>query len=134
MTHPTWQTPGCPPETLGSKPESGEAESVFSVRMERSRYSSRPGERHVNHGCGAARQVSAVTSLAVNHVKNRMQALGLLDRSIKAATNEELAAAIEALDDDHREGLESFVEGELDVDSVKMHQSWIGLSDHFRAP
>jgi hypothetical protein len=55
----------------------------------------------------------------VNHVKNRMQALGLLDRSIKAATNEELAAAIEALDDDHREGLESFVEGELDVDSVR---------------
>ena len=119
MTHPTRQTPGCPPETLGSKPESGEAESVFAVRMERSRYSSRPGERHVNHGCGAAQQVSAVTSLAVNHVKNRMQALGLLDRSIKAATNEELAAAIEALDDDHREGLESFVEGELDVDSVR---------------
>ena len=102
MTHPTRQTPGCPPETLGSKPESGEAESVFSVRMERSRYSSRPGERHVNHGCGAARQVSAVTSLAVNHVKNRMQALGLLDRSIKAATNEELAAAIEALVDSVR--------------------------------
>ncbi|MFT5979137.1 MAG: hypothetical protein ACI9AO_001991, partial [Ilumatobacter sp.] len=69
--------------------------------------------------CGAAQQVSAVTSLAVNHVKNRMQALGLLDRSIKAATDEELAAAIEALDDDHREGLESFVEGELDVDSVR---------------
>ena len=39
-----------------------------------------------------------------------MQALGLLDRSFKAATDEELAAAIEALDDDHREGLESFVE------------------------
>ena len=38
-----------------------------------------------------------------------MQALGLLDRSFKAATDEELAAAIEALDDDHREGLESFV-------------------------
>ena len=39
-----------------------------------------------------------------------MQALGLLDRSFKATTDEELAAAIEALDDDHREGLESFVE------------------------
>ena len=48
-----------------------------------------------------------------------MQALGLLDRSIKAATDEELAAAIEVLDDDHREGLESFVEGELAVDSVR---------------
>lgn len=39
-----------------------------------------------------------------------MQALGLLDRSFKAATDEELAASIDALDDDHREGLESFVE------------------------
>jgi hypothetical protein len=43
-------------------------------------------------------------------MKNRMQALGLLDRSFKAATDEELATAIESLDDDHREGLESFVE------------------------
>jgi hypothetical protein len=40
-------------------------------------------------------------------MKNRMQALGLLDRSFKAATDDELAAAVEALDDDHREGLES---------------------------
>jgi hypothetical protein len=46
----------------------------------------------------------------VNQTKNRMQALGLLDRSFKAATDDELATAIEALDDDHREGLESFVE------------------------
>lgn len=45
----------------------------------------------------------------MNQTKNRMQALGLLDRSFKAATDDELAAAIEALDDDHREGLESFV-------------------------
>jgi hypothetical protein len=43
-------------------------------------------------------------------MKNRMQALGLLDRSFKAATDDELAAAIEQLDDDHREGLESFVD------------------------
>jgi hypothetical protein len=46
----------------------------------------------------------------VNQTKNRMQALGLLDRAFKAATDEELAAAVEALDDDHREGLETFVE------------------------
>lgn len=39
-----------------------------------------------------------------------MQALGLLDRSFKATTDDELAAAIDALDDDHREGLESFVD------------------------
>lgn len=60
-----------------------------------------------------------VTSQAVNHVKNRMQALGLLDRAIKAATDEELSTAIAALDDDHREGLESVVAGELDVDGVR---------------
>ncbi len=46
----------------------------------------------------------------MNQTKNRMQALGLLDRSFKAATDDELATAIEALDDDHREGLDSFVE------------------------
>ena len=46
----------------------------------------------------------------MNQTKNRMQALGLLDRSFKAATDDELATAIAALDDDHREGLESFVE------------------------
>jgi len=48
--------------------------------------------------------------MAVNQMKNRMQALGLLDRSFKAASDAELATAIEALGDDHREGLESFVE------------------------
>ncbi len=46
-------------------------------------------------------------------MKNRMQALGLLDRSFKVATDDELTAALEALDDDHREGLEGFVD-ELD--------------------
>jgi len=48
-----------------------------------------------------------------------MQALGLLDRSIKAATDDEIMSGIETLDDDHREGLESFVEGDLDVDSLR---------------
>ncbi|MFK7920172.1 MAG: hypothetical protein AB8G14_19020 [Ilumatobacter sp.] len=48
--------------------------------------------------------------MAVNQMKNRMQALGLLDRSFKAASDEDLSTAIEALGDDHREGLESFVE------------------------
>jgi hypothetical protein len=45
-------------------------------------------------------------------------ALGLLDRLFKAATDEELAAAIEAPDDDHREGLDSFVDS-LDPDGVE---------------
>ncbi len=43
-------------------------------------------------------------------MKNRMQALGLVDRAIKATPDEELAAAIEVLDAEHLEGLESFVE------------------------
>jgi hypothetical protein len=47
-----------------------------------------------------------------------MQALGLLDRSFKATTDAELAAAIDALDDDHREGLESFV-GEATPEGVR---------------
>ena len=47
-----------------------------------------------------------------------MQALGLLDRAFKAATDDELTAAIDALDDDHREGLESFVDA-LTPDGVR---------------
>jgi len=64
------------------------------------------------------RRCRTVASLRVNQMKNRMQALGLVDRSFKAATDDELTAAIEALDDDHREGLESFVES-LDADGVR---------------
>ncbi|MGA9276534.1 hypothetical protein [Ilumatobacter sp.] len=56
--------------------------------------------------------------MAVNQMKNRMQALGLLDRAFKAATDEELTTAIDALGDDHREGLESFVE-EVSPDGVR---------------
>lgn len=56
--------------------------------------------------------------MAVNQMKNRMQALGLLDRSFKASSDEDLATAIDALGDDHREGLESFVD-ELTPDGVR---------------
>jgi hypothetical protein len=48
----------------------------------------------------------------VNQTKTRLQALGLLDRSIRAATDDELVAAVEALDDDHREALERVVAGD----------------------
>ena len=48
--------------------------------------------------------------MAVNQMKNRMQALGLLDRSFKAASDEDLTAALDALGDDHREGLATFVD------------------------
>jgi hypothetical protein len=39
-----------------------------------------------------------------------MQALGLLDRAFKSADDADLEAAIDALTDDHREGLDSFVD------------------------
>lgn len=52
-------------------------------------------------------------------MKNRMQALGLLDRSIKAATDEEIESGLAALDDDHREGVESFIEGDLTAASLR---------------
>lgn len=51
-------------------------------------------------------------------MKNRMQALGLLDRSFKAAADDDLGTAVEALDDDHREALETLVD-ELDADGIR---------------
>ncbi|WP_420451096.1 hypothetical protein [Ilumatobacter sp.] len=56
--------------------------------------------------------------MAVNQMKNRMQALGLLDRSFKAASDDDLGDALERLDDEHREALESFVD-EVSVDGVR---------------
>jgi hypothetical protein len=55
----------------------------------------------------------------VNQVKNRLQALGLLDRTFANASDEDLAAAIDALGDDHREALDELVGGEADPDSVR---------------
>jgi hypothetical protein len=55
----------------------------------------------------------------VNQTKTRLQALGLLDRSIRAATDDDLVAATEALDDDHREALERVVGGETTPDAIR---------------
>lgn len=55
----------------------------------------------------------------MNQVKNRLQALGLLDRSFAAATDEELATAVEALDDDHRDALTEVVKGEPTADAIR---------------
>jgi hypothetical protein len=55
----------------------------------------------------------------VNQVKNRLQALGLLDRSIGATTDDELTAAIEALDDEHRDALEQLLGGTPDAAGVR---------------
>jgi hypothetical protein len=59
-----------------------------------------------------------VASPHVNQMKNRMQALGLLDRAFKAATDDDLVAMTDALDDDHRDGLESIVD-ELTPDGIR---------------
>jgi hypothetical protein len=82
---------------------------LLSLRVKPTVYFGRAG--------GLAIPRRAVASCDVNQAKNRMQALGLLDRSFRAATDEELTAAVEALDDDHREGLEGFVD-ELTADGV----------------
>lgn len=45
----------------------------------------------------------------MNQVKTRLQSLGLLDRALAATTDDELAAAYEALSDEHREALDELV-------------------------
>jgi hypothetical protein len=42
----------------------------------------------------------------MSQLKNRLQALALLDRAVGAMTDDDLAAAIAALPDDHREALD----------------------------
>jgi hypothetical protein len=54
----------------------------------------------------------------VNQVRTRLQSLGLLDRAIAAATDDEIAALIEGLGDDHREALERIADG-LEVADVR---------------
>jgi hypothetical protein len=55
----------------------------------------------------------------VNQVKNRLQALGLLDRSFGATTDQELTAAVEALDDDHRDALTEVLKGESTPETIR---------------
>jgi hypothetical protein len=59
-----------------------------------------------------------VSSQPVNQMKNRMQALGLLDRAVKATTDDELVVAIAALDENKRDGLASFT-AEVDPAAVR---------------
>jgi hypothetical protein len=55
----------------------------------------------------------------VNQVKNRLQSLGLLDRAFASASDDDLAGAIEALSDEHRDALAELLEGELDATSIR---------------
>ncbi len=50
----------------------------------------------------------------VNQVKTRLQSLGLLDRTISLATDAEITALVEALDEDHLDALTELVLGETD--------------------
>jgi hypothetical protein len=52
-------------------------------------------------------------------MRTRLQSLGLLDRSIRATSDDELTSAVEALDEDHREALERLVGGEPTPDAIR---------------
>ena len=52
-------------------------------------------------------------------MKTRLQALGLLDRAIRATSDDELTAAVDALDDDHREALERAVDGDVTPAAIR---------------
>jgi hypothetical protein len=54
----------------------------------------------------------------MNQMKTRLQSLGLLDRALRAMTDDELTAAIGALDDEHREAVERIADGN-DTDAVR---------------
>lgn len=60
-----------------------------------------------------------VASPAVNQTKTRLQSLGLLDRALRATTDEELQTLVEALGDDHREALERLVGGEVTPQAIR---------------
>ncbi len=52
-------------------------------------------------------------------MKTRLQSLGLLDRALRAATDDELAAIVTALGDDHREAVERLTGGELTPEAIR---------------
>jgi len=60
-----------------------------------------------------------VASCVVNQVKSRLQALGLLDRAFANASDDDLQAAIDALDDDHREALDELIGAEAAPEVVR---------------
>jgi hypothetical protein len=64
-------------------------------------------------------QEAPVASRHVNQMKTRLQSLGLLDRALRATTDEELDTVVAALGDDHREALERLVGGELTADALR---------------
>jgi hypothetical protein len=65
------------------------------------------------------RRRAPIASSDVNQVKNRLQALGLLDRTFANATDDDLSAAIDALGDEHREALDELLGGEASPELVR---------------
>lgn len=63
--------------------------------------------------------MAAIASRVVNQVKNRLQALGLLDRAFANASDAELSTAIEALGEEHRDALDELLGGEADPERVR---------------
>jgi hypothetical protein len=55
----------------------------------------------------------------VNQVKNRLQALGLVDRAFANTSDDELATVIEALGDEHRAALDDLVQTDATPASVR---------------
>lgn len=52
-------------------------------------------------------------------MKTRLRALGLLDRTLALASDDELAGMLRSLDDDRREGLERLLGSEIDAESAE---------------
>ena len=52
-------------------------------------------------------------------MKTSLQSLGLLDRALRAASDEDLDVAVTALGDDHREALERLIGGEVSVPAIR---------------
>ena len=52
-------------------------------------------------------------------MKTRLQSLGLLDRALRAATDDELAGIVTALGDDHREAVERLTGGDPTPDAIR---------------
>lgn len=56
---------------------------------------------------------------AVNQVKNRLQSLGLIERALANTSDDELAGALEALSDEHRDAIDELVGGDTDVEGIR---------------
>ena len=56
---------------------------------------------------------------AVNQVKTRLQSLGLLDRTLSLATDDEIMALVEALDEDHLDALTEVIHGDVDIVRIR---------------